>query len=127
MKSRTNWTAVVIDDHLAVRDMTRRLIEASGHRVLGEAATGAEGLDKVRDLDPDVVVLDIVLPDLSGFEVARTLKDDGSPATIVLMSSHELDDLGGSVEESGADAFISKSDISLDTLRALEVELKSGD
>jgi len=127
VKSRIDWTAVVIDDHLAVRDMTRRLIEAAGHRVLGEAATAAEGIEVVRELDPDVVVLDIVLPDQSGFDVARTLKDDGTDATIVLMSSHELDDLGGSVEESGADAFISKSDISLDSLRALEVELKSGD
>jgi len=119
------WTAVVIDDHLAVRDMTRRLIEAAGHSVLGEAATGAEGLAKVEELHPDVVVLDIVLPDLSGFEVARTLKDKGSEATIVLMSSHELDDLGGSVEESGADAFISKSDISLKALRELETKLGS--
>jgi len=121
----TPWTAVVIDDHLAIRDMTRRLIEAAGHSVLGEAATGAEGLAKVEELEPDVVVLDIVLPDLSGFEVARTLKDEGSEATIILMSSHELDDLGGSVEESGADAFISKSDISLKSLRELETKLGS--
>jgi len=113
------WNAVIIDDHLAIRQMTRRLLESGGHEVIGEAANGQDGLDAVWGLEPDVVLLDIALPDISGVEVAKQLKATGSKSAVVLISSYDLEDLGDPVAESGADAFLSKSDLTASSIEAL--------
>lgn len=113
------WNAVVVDDHQAIRSTARRLLQAAGHPVLGDAANGADGIAMVLDLDPDVVLLDVVLPDMTGVEVARRLREAKARAAIILISSHELEDLGDPVAESGAHAFISKSDLTVEAVEAL--------
>jgi DNA-binding NarL/FixJ family response regulator len=103
-------TVLVVDDHPAFRASARRLLELEGLAVIGEAETGEAGLRLARDLDPDVVLLDLGLPDLSGFDVAERLAHTGTK--VVLVSSRAQKDLGPRVEESGALGFISKERLS---------------
>ena len=95
------------------------LLESEGYEVVGEAADGAAALEAAASLRPDAVLLDIYLPDISGFEVAAALTSNGNPATIVLTSSRDLGEFGNLVEQSGARGFISKAELSGQTLAAL--------
>ena len=110
-------TVLVVDDHPAFRASARRLLELDGISVVGEAATGEEGLLMARELDPDLVLLDVGLPDVSGFEVAERLED--KRAGVVLVSSRSQGDLGPRVRKSGALGFISKERLSGDAILAL--------
>jgi DNA-binding NarL/FixJ family response regulator len=112
-------TFLVVDDHPSFRKTARVLLESEGFEVIGEAEDGASAIEAARSLQPDVVLLDIVLPDIDGFEVAAALGRNGNPAAIVLTSSHDPRDFGSLVEESGARGFISKADLSPATLSAL--------
>jgi DNA-binding NarL/FixJ family response regulator len=109
--------AIVVDDHAAFRASARRLLEVSGYDVVAEAGDGASGLALVRDLEPELVLLDVALPDMSGFDVAEALV--GSPSAIVLVSSRDPADLGRRVRGSSAVGFISKDQLSEETIRAL--------
>ena len=113
-------TILVVDDHPSFRASARSLLEAEGFEVVGEAADGAEALEKAAELHPDVVLLDIQLPDFDGFEVARRLlRANGSPPAVVLTSSRDEDDYGELIELSGARGFVAKAELSGSTLRDL--------
>src|SRR5947209_5739253 len=80
-------TLLVIDDEQSVRYSLRRVLEGGDVRVL-TAATGAEGLQQVRDANPDVVVLDLQLPDCSGLEVFRDLQDQDTKRPVIFITAH---------------------------------------
>src|SRR5947207_5491163 len=109
--------AIVVDDHAAFRASARRLLELTGYDVVAEAEDGASGLALVRDLEPELVLLDVALPDMSGFDVADALA--GSPPTVILVSSRDPADLGRRARDSGAVGFIPKDRLSEETLREL--------
>jgi DNA-binding NarL/FixJ family response regulator len=109
--------AIVVDDHAAFRASARRLLELTGYDVVAEAGDGASGLALVRDLEPELVLLDVALPDMSGFDVADALAD--GPSAIVLVSSRDPADLGRRARESGAAGFISKDQLSEESIRAM--------
>ena len=109
--------AIVVDDHAAFRASARRLLELTGYDVVAEAGDGASGLALVRDLEPELVLLDVALPDMSGFDVADALA--ACPSAIVLVSSRDPADLGRRARESGAVGFIAKDRLSEETLRDL--------
>jgi DNA-binding NarL/FixJ family response regulator len=109
--------AIVVDDHATFRASARRLLELTGYDVVAEAGDGASGLALVRALEPELVLLDVALPDMSGFDVADALA--GGPSTIVLVSSRDPADLGRRAQKSGAVGFISKDRLSEETLREL--------
>jgi DNA-binding NarL/FixJ family response regulator len=109
--------AIVVDDHAAFRASARRLLELTGYEVVAEAGDGASGLALVRELEPELVLLDVALPDMSGFDVADALA--GSPSSVVLVSSRDPADLGRRASRSGALGFISKDRLSEETLREL--------
>src|SRR5256885_13391664 len=71
--------AIVVADHAAFRASARRLLELTGYDVVAEAGDGASGLALVRDLEPELVLLDVALPDMSGFDVADALPGGPSP------------------------------------------------
>lgn len=112
-------SVLIVDDHPSFRASARALLEAEGYEVVGEAENGVQGLSKARELRPDVVLLDVQLPDFDGFEVAfRLTRDDDAPA-VVLISSRDGSDFGHLVSDSGALGFIPKAELSGDALATL--------
>jgi DNA-binding NarL/FixJ family response regulator len=112
-------TVLIVDDHPSFRSSARMLLEAEGYEVVGEAEDGASAISAAKRLRPDFVLLDVQLPDIDGFEVARRLSSNGSGPAIVLVSSRDLSDIGPLAVDSGARGFISKADLSGEALRAL--------
>jgi DNA-binding NarL/FixJ family response regulator len=111
-------TVLIVDDHPSFRASARRLLEADGYVVVGEAADGTAALAAVDDLAPEVVLLDVALPDLDGFEVARRLSGADGPA-VVLTSSRDWASVGDLVRDSGARGFVAKDDLSGAAIAAL--------
>ena len=87
--------------------------------MIGEAEDGMGGLDAVERLHPDVVLLDVQLPDINGFEVAARLTENGSSPAIVLTSSRVVEDIGFLAGRDGVRGFIPKSELSGSALEAL--------
>ena len=102
---------LIVDDHEPFRAVARQLLEGAGYVVVGEASDGDGALAAVAAAAPDAVLLDVQLPDLSGFAVARALNTRGGPA-VVLISSREADDYGEQVTTCGARGFIPKAKLS---------------
>jgi DNA-binding NarL/FixJ family response regulator len=113
-------TVLIVDDHAGFRGAARALLEADGFQVVGESATGGEGLAAAERLRPDLVLLDIGLPDLDGIEVAGRLSacPGGGPA-VVLTSSRDASDYPPHFEHCGARGFIAKAELSGDALAML--------
>jgi DNA-binding NarL/FixJ family response regulator len=109
--------AIVVDDHAAFRASARRLLELTGYEVVAEAGDGASGLALARAFEPELVLLDVALPDMSGLDVADALAS--GPSAVVLVSSRDPADLSRRARDSGAVGFISKEQLSEETLRAL--------
>jgi DNA-binding NarL/FixJ family response regulator len=110
---------LIVDDHRGFREMARRLLATGGFDVVGEAADGAQALDAAARLRPDIVLLDVQLPDTNGFEIAARLSTNGHRAHVVLTSSRDAAEFGRLVERSGARGFIPKAKLSGPTLAAL--------
>jgi len=111
-------TLLIVDDHPGFRLLARKLLEAGGFEVIGEAANGHAAVATARELRPDVVLLDIQLPDIDGFEVTARLADGGAGPVVVLTSIRERADYGERVERSGARGFIPKAELSGAALHA---------
>jgi DNA-binding NarL/FixJ family response regulator len=108
---------LIVDDHEPFRRLASRLLAEAGFRVVGEAADGASALREMEQLQPDLVLLDIVLPDMSGFDVAAAIADRGVNARVVLTSSRTSSDLGGSEWPAGC-IFVPKHELTAARLRA---------
>ena len=107
-----HMTVLIVDDHPSFRASARTLLQAEGYEVVGEAENGEMAVAIARELHPDLVLLDVQLPDLDGFQVAeRITAHNGAPA-VVLTSSRDSSDFGPLVSGSGARGFISKGDLS---------------
>jgi DNA-binding NarL/FixJ family response regulator len=110
-------TVLIVDDHPSFRATARLLLEADGYAVVGEAPDGTSALRQAAALAPDVVLLDVNLPDLDGFAVAERLTADGGGPAVVLCSSRDAGDLGERIERSGARGFVAKAELSGARLR----------
>jgi two-component system nitrate/nitrite response regulator NarL len=108
---------LIVDDHDGFRSWARVLFEGAGFDVVGEAPDGTSGLEAMLALRPEVVLLDVQLPDLDGFEVLRRLRERPYPPRVVLTSTREAADYGGEIDEARV-PFVSKADLSGSTLRA---------
>jgi DNA-binding NarL/FixJ family response regulator len=115
----TRPTILVVDDHGGFRATARRLLERDGWRVVGEAVDGRTGLAASAALRPDVVLLDIGLPDVDGFEVAEQLAATGHPPSIVLTSSRDPETYRERVRSSPANGFLAKHELDGAVLRTL--------
>src|SRR3954453_18619869 len=102
-------TVLIVDDHTSFRRFARRLLEEAGFRVVGEAEDGAEAIEAARDLNPQAVLLDVLLPDRSGLDIAAELAETLQAAAGVLTSSRSACDLGAALEETPKKGFIPKS------------------
>jgi CheY-like chemotaxis protein len=112
-------TVLIVDDHEAFRESATALLEAEGFDVVGEAADGPQAVTEVERLQPEVVLLDIQLPDLDGFAVAERLAALPQAPRVVLISSREASAYGHRLGEAAASGFITKRELSGRALAAL--------
>jgi DNA-binding NarL/FixJ family response regulator len=112
-------TILIVDDHPSFRTSARRILEDAGYDVIAEAGDGHAGLAAARWLRPAVVLLDVQLPDLDGFDVAAQLSAADHPPAVVMTSSRDGSDFDGLVASSGARGFLPKSELSGPALAAL--------
>jgi DNA-binding NarL/FixJ family response regulator len=105
-------TVLIVDDHPSFRASARALLEAEGFDVVGEAADGESAVTEALALRPDVVLLDVQLPDVDGFEVSHRLTANGDGPFVVLVSSRDGSDFGPLVKSSGARGFVAKGELS---------------
>jgi DNA-binding NarL/FixJ family response regulator len=120
-------TVLIVDDHAGFRTHASELLASAGFEVVAEAADGRTACGLAVRFDPTLVLLDIQLPDIDGFAVAREIVDGPSASAVVLVSTRDSTDYGRRPLDCGAVAFISKSRLSGDTLRAiLRESIKEG-
>jgi DNA-binding NarL/FixJ family response regulator len=112
-------TILIIDDHAGFRHQARTLLESDGFVVIGEAGDGASGLAAARTLRPDLVLVDIGLPDIEGFDVARELAADGPQPRVVLTSSRDASAFGPRLTAERVLGFMPKDELSGPALRAM--------
>jgi DNA-binding NarL/FixJ family response regulator len=110
---------LVVDDHPSFRRLATKLLEAGGFDVVGEAETGRTALTEARRLHPDVILLDVLLPDTSGFAVAEALADGSGAPVVILVSSRSASELAAGLERSPARGFIAKRELTAGALAAL--------
>ena len=103
---------LVVDDHAGFRRCASALLSEEGFEVVGEAESGEAALALAADLEPELVLLDVQLPDLDGFEVASRLLTRDPALKIVLISSRDRSSYGSAIETSGAIGFIWKAELS---------------
>jgi DNA-binding NarL/FixJ family response regulator len=115
----TTRTILIVDDHPSFRTIARLTLEAEGFVVVGDAANGEAAVAEAARLDPDVVLLDVGLPDIDGFEVAARLRAAGARSAIVFTSTRDASDFGPLLAGSGAQGFIAKAELSGESIRAL--------
>jgi DNA-binding NarL/FixJ family response regulator len=107
---------LVVDDQAVVRDAARLLLEATpDFRPVGEAGSGAEALAAIEELDPDLVLLDVRMPQMDGIETAQRIRATCRRTVVVLMSSDRIDGARGC----GAAAFLPKERLKATVLREL--------
>lgn len=116
---RVALRALIVDDHAGFRATARDLLEDAGYVVVGEAEDGEGAVAAANELRPDLVLLDIQLPDIDGFEVAERLRSTVGDPVVVLTSSRDVADYGDLVERSPARGFVPKAELSAARLAAL--------
>jgi DNA-binding NarL/FixJ family response regulator len=110
---------LIVDDHASFRSSARLLLESEGFEVVGEAVDGESAIEQTAALSPELVLLDVQLPGIDGFEVAtQVTRTDGGPA-VILVSSRDGVDYGPLIAACGARGFVTKADLSGDRLRSL--------
>ena len=110
---------LIVDDHATFRSIAGRILSADGFLTVGEAADGAEAIRACGELCPDLVLLDVQLPDIDGFAVAAVLTARVDPPAVVLVSSRSRTDYGSRIEDCRARGFIAKAELSGDAVRRL--------
>jgi len=100
---------VIADDHPLVRDGLRRAIEAHANfSVVAEAGDGPTALDRIQSLNPDVAVLDVDMPVMSGFDVARALREKGLSNAVIFLTIHREEDFFNEALDLGAKGYVLK-------------------
>jgi DNA-binding NarL/FixJ family response regulator len=112
-------TVLLVDDHPGFRRMARLLLQSGGYDVVAEAATAAEAVTTARELEPDLVLLDVLLPDGNGADVAALLSQLAHPPGVVLTSSYAGGGLGARLERTPVLGFVQKDELTVARLAEL--------
>jgi DNA-binding NarL/FixJ family response regulator len=115
------FRVLIVDDHPSFRATARLLLEAEGFDVVGESCDGATGIRDAGALAPDVVLLDVQLPDIDGFDVAARITGHPDSPAVILVSSRDSSDFGPLVSRSGARGFVPKAELSGERVQELLV------
>jgi DNA-binding NarL/FixJ family response regulator len=112
---------LLVDDHPVVRQGLKTLLEGrSGWQVIGEASDGAEAVAKAKDLNPDVMVLDVTMPVMNGLEACRLLRKQTPQLEILFVTQHDSPQMMREALEAGARGYVVKSNAARDLLAAVE-------
>ena len=126
-KTQTKTQVLIVDDHPMVRDWLAQMIRREPDlAVCGEASDGAEAIEAVRNLKPDVVVLDITMPKMSGLEAASRISKLGLGSRVLMFTMHESERLPVEVRQTGAHGVVLKSQAARDLIRAIDRLLAGG-
>jgi len=111
MVTETHLRILIVDDQSLVRKAVRQLLESHpGWRVCGEAADGQEAIDRTRELRPDVIIMDLSMPRMSGLEATREIHAAFPETQILILTLHHFPQLAKTVERAGAQGCVLKSD-----------------
>lgn len=111
---------LIVDDHAVVRRGVRSLLESEkGLEIIGEATTGREAVDMARRLQPDVVVMDLSLPELNGLDATRQILKDSPRSEILVLTMHHSEELARDVLQAGARGYVLKSDADQNLIAAV--------
>ena len=112
---------VIVDDHAVVRRGVRALLESQpGWEVAGEAVTGREAVDLAKRLYPDIVVMDLSLPELNGLDAARQILKDSPRTEVLVLTMHHSEELVRNVLQAGARGYVLKSDADASLIAAVQ-------
>jgi YesN/AraC family two-component response regulator len=98
---------VIVDDQASIRKLIQRQLEKIGYKVLGKAINGREAVELVHSLHPDIVLMDIEMPEMDGLEAARLIQEK-CPCPIVLLTSHDDPEMVRKASETGVEAYLLK-------------------
>lgn len=119
---------VVADDHALVREGIRRVLdEATEFEVVAEASDGDEALSRVRELDPDVLLLDLTMPGVGGLDVTRRIRAESTRPRIMILSMHDETEYVLQAVKAGADGYLLKDDAGPEMLRRAVSAVHSGE
>lgn len=99
---------LIVDDSMYMRTVLKNILTEAGHEVVGEAAKGEEGFALAEELNPDLVTLDNIMPDINGMEVLKRMKEQGIEAKVVMISAVGQDAMIEEARALGADDYITK-------------------
>ena len=112
---------LIVDDHAVVRRGVRSLLESQpGWEISGEATTGREAVDLARRQQPDIVVMDLSLPELNGLDATRQILKDSPRSEILVLTMHHSEELARNVLQAGARGYVLKSDADQSLIAAVE-------
>ena len=120
MSSARRLSILVADDHELVRRGIRGLLRAPrGWKVVGEAASGAEAVEKARKLKPDIAIVDLSMPELDGLQATRRIRQESPATKVVVLTMHESDQMVRRVLDAGALGYVLKSDLATHLVKAV--------
>ena len=115
-------TVVLADDHRMLRDSLRSMLQQSGEvEVVGEAQDGNEALELAEQLKPDVVVMDIAMPNLNGIIATRQIRQSRIPTKVVILTMYETDEYVSEILKAGASGYVTKDGAGDELLQAIRV------
>lgn len=118
---------LIVDDHEVVRQGIRTILRSRPQwEVVGEAVNGKDAIEKAKTLDPEVILMDITMPEMSGIEATREISRSNLRAAILIFTMHESKNLAETVRAVGARGFVLKSHAARDLLDALEALMGGG-
>ena len=117
---------LIADDHPVVRDGLRALLSRDEFEIVGEAASGREAADKAKAMHPDVVLMDIRMPDMDGLTATRMIKAEAAATAVVILTSFESSDYLREAIDAGAAGFVLKGSPRDDVVRTIKVVVDGG-
>jgi two-component system, chemotaxis family, chemotaxis protein CheY len=99
---------LIVDDSLYMRALIKTALEGGGYTIVGEASNGEEAIDLAFELQPDIITLDNVLPDMIGIDILKVYKEEGLPSKIIMVSAVGQESAINEAMNNGASAYIVK-------------------